>query len=320
LTVVIPEYMEGAALDRLASRYPTLIDHHLWADLPRLKAVLGEARALLVRNQVRVDADLLRAARRLEVLGRVGVGMDNVDVATASSQGVVICYAPDDNAVSVAEHVFALLLGLARRIPSADRSVRAGRWERREHTGFELHGKTLGILGLGKIGCRVALRARAFGMMVRAYDPYLGPHHLNVTESGAVLGSLAEVLGGSDIVTVHLPLTEETRGLIGADQLAAMKPGAVLINTSRGGIIDEGALHQALSSGRLGGAALDVRETEPPGDSPLHTLENVLLTPHVAAWTHEAHEKVLETVTGDVDRVLQGQPALRFWNFSSPRR
>jgi D-3-phosphoglycerate dehydrogenase len=320
LTIVVPEYMEGPALDRLATRYPTHIDHRLWADLPRLKAELAEARALLVRNQVRVDADLLRAAPRLEVLGRVGVGMDNVDVETASERGVVICYAPDENAVSVAEHVFALMLGLARRIPSADRSVRAGRWERREHTGFELFGKTIGILGLGKIGYRVALRARAFGMSVRAYDPYLSTHHLNVTESGAQLGSLEEVLQHADVVSVHLPLTDETRGLLGAKGLTAMKPGSVLINTSRGGIIDEAALYEALASGHLGGAALDVRETEPPGDSPLHGLANVLFTPHVAAWTREAQEKVLETVTGDVDRVLQGQPAQRYWNFASPQR
>jgi D-3-phosphoglycerate dehydrogenase len=312
--------MEGPALDRLATQHPTLIDHRLWADLSRLKAELAEARALMVRNQVRVDAELLQAAPRLEVLGRVGVGMDNVDVESASARGIVICYAPDENAVSVAEHVFALMLGLARRIPSADRSVRAGRWERREHKGFELHGKTLGILGLGKIGCRVALRARAFGMAVRAYDPYLSAHHLNVTETGAELGSLEEVLGGAEIISVHLPLTDETRGLLGAQGLSQMKPGAVLINTSRGGIIDEAALYEALASGRLGGAALDVREAEPPGDAPLHTLDNVLFTPHVAAWTREAQEKVLETVCGDVDRVLQGHPAQRYWNFASPRR
>lgn len=319
-TIVIPEYMEALALDRLISRYPTLVDHGLWADLPRLKAALAEARGLLVRNQVRVDAALLEAAPRLEVLGRVGVGMDNVDVECANARGVVICYAPDDNAVSVAEHVFALLLALARKIVSADRSVRQGRWERREHTGFELHGKTMGILGLGKIGCRVALRARAFGMTVRAYDPYLGPQHLNVTETGALLGSLDEVLSESDVVSIHLPLTAETRGLLGAARLATLKPGAVILNTSRGGIIDEAALHDALASGRLGGAALDVREAEPPGDSPLHTLDNVLFTPHVAAWTHEAHEKVLQTVSGDVDRVLQGLPALRYWNFAAPPR
>jgi D-3-phosphoglycerate dehydrogenase len=320
VTIVIPEYMEGPAVDRLAEQYPTLIDHRLWADLPRLTVELAGARALLVRNQVRVDAHLLQAAPRLEVLGRVGVGMDNVDVATASERGIVICYAPDENAVSVAEHVFALMLGLARRLVSADRSVRAGRWERREHTGFELFGKTLGILGLGKIGYRVAVRARAFGMSVCAYDPYLGPHHVHVTESGAHLGTLEAVLDAADIVTVHLPLTDETRGLLDAGRLATMKSGAVIINTSRGGIIDEPALYDALASGRLEGAALDVRDTEPPENSPLHSLENVLFTPHVAAWTREAQEKVLETVTGDVDRVLRGQPARRFWNFPSPQR
>jgi D-3-phosphoglycerate dehydrogenase/(S)-sulfolactate dehydrogenase len=320
VTIVVPEDVLGPALDELVARYSSRVDTTLWSDLPRLRAELSDARALIVRNLTEVDAPLLRSAPRLEVLGRVGVGMDNVDVATASELGVVICYAPDENAVSVAEHVFALVLGLARKLGSADRSVRAGRWERRAHTGFELYGKTLGLLGLGKIGFRVAIRARAFGMGLIAYDPYLSPHHANVTESGACLTSLEEVLRSADIVTVHLPLTDETRGLLNADRLAAMKPGAVLVNTARGGIVDEAALYAALSSGHLGGAALDVREAEPPGASPLHELGNVLLTPHIAAWTHEAQARVLETVTADVDRVLRGQPALRYWNFARPNR
>jgi D-3-phosphoglycerate dehydrogenase len=320
VTIVVPEDVLGPALDRLVARYPSTVDTTLWSDEARLKSALANARALMVRNLTHVSAGLLEAAPHLDVIGRVGVGMDNVDVDAASARGVVLCFAPDDNAVSVAEHVFALLLGLARKLTSADASVRDGRWERRAHTGFELLGKTLGLLGLGKIGFRVATRARAFGMTVLAHDPYVGSSHVHVTESGARLVTLPELLALADIVSIHLPLNEETRTLIDSGRLAAMKPGAVLINTSRGAIVDEAALHVALTRGHLGGAALDVRESEPPGDSPLNRLNNVLLTPHVAAWTEEAQDRVLETVTGDVDRVLRGQPAFRYWNFPRPRR
>jgi len=230
----------------------------------------------------------------------------------------VVCYAAEENAVSVAEHVFALLLALARKIPAADRSVRRGEWERAAHTGFELHGKTLAVLGLGRIGFRVALRARAFGMRLLAFDPFLSPSSPAVTESGAALLPLEEALAEADVVSLHLPLTEETRGLLSGERLRAMKPGAVLINTARGALVDEAALVAALADGRLGGAALDVREQEPPGDSPLHRLENVLLTPHIASWTHEATARVLATVAGDVDLVLRGEPAQCFWNFARP--
>jgi D-3-phosphoglycerate dehydrogenase len=317
--ILITEEVAGDAIEALKAQWQVDEAPDIWLEPAALRERVSGVRALMVRNQTVVDAMLLAAAERLEVIGRIGVGMDNIDVAAASARGIVICYAAEENAVSVAEHVFALLLALARKIPAADRSVREGRWERAAYTGFELHGKTIAVLGLGRIGFRVALRARAFGMRVLAYDPLLSTSGPAVTESGAGLVSLEDALGRADIVSLHLPLTEETRGLLSEAKLRGIKQGAVLINTARGALVDEAALAELLAAGHLGGAALDVRESEPPGDSPLHRLENALLTPHIASWTHEATARVLATVAADVDRVLRGEPARHFWNFAAPR-
>src|SRR4051794_2328251 len=286
--ILITEQAAGDAIEALKARWAVEEAPRLWRDPAALRERVRGVRGLMVRNQTRVDAELMAAAARLEVIGRIGVGMDNIDLAAASARGIVVCYAAEENAVSVAEHVFALLLALARKIPAADRSVREGRWERAAHTGFELHGKTLAVLGLGRIGFRVALRARAFGMRVVAYDPLLSPSSPAVTETGAELLSLESALAGADVVSLHLPLTDETRGLLSHERLRGMKRGAVLLNTARGALVDEAALTEALVDGHLGGAALDVREQEPPGESPLHRLENVVLTPHIASWTLEA--------------------------------
>jgi phosphoglycerate dehydrogenase-like enzyme len=234
---------------------------------------------------------------------------------------VVVSYSPEENAVSVAEHVFALLLALARKIPGADHSVKSGGWERKKYHGLELMGKTLGIWGLGKIGFRVALRAKAFGMRLLAYDAYLSATSLHVTESGAALVSIDHLLAEADFLSVHLPLTEETRGILNMQVFRKMKPSAFIINTSRGEVLIEEDLFQALKQGQLAGAALDVREKEPPSTaSPLHGLDNVILTPHTAGLTYEAQEKVVDAVSEDVDRVLSGQPALRFANFALPKK
>jgi phosphoglycerate dehydrogenase-like enzyme len=221
----------------------------------------------------------------------------------------------------VAEHVFGLLLALARKIPGADRSVKNGGWERKKYHGLELIGKTLGIIGLGKIGFRVALRAKAFGMHLLAHDAYLSPTNLHVTESGAALVSLDLLLAESDFLSVHLPLTLETRGMLNGQAFKKMKPTAFIINTSRGEVLVEEDLAKALQKNQLAGAALDVREKEPPPtESSLYGLENVILTPHTAGLTYEAQEKVIDAVAEDVDRVLCGQPALRFVNFSLPKK
>lgn len=319
--ILISEDVTGAGIERLKEKYRVKTDADLWKKAPPLEEAVQDADGLIVRNQTRVTADLLSRAKVLQIIGRAGAGYDNIDVDAASAAGVVVSYSPEENAVSVAEHVFALLLALARKIPGADRSVKSGGWERKKYHGFELMGKTLGILGLGKIGFRVALRAKAFGMRLLAHDAYLSPTSLPVTESGATLVAIDRLLTESDFLTVHLPLTEKTRGFLNARAFKMMKPTAFLINTSRGEILAEEDLIQALKQNQLAGAALDVREKEPPlPESPLQTFDNVILTPHTAGLTYEAQEKVVGAIAEDVDRVLSGKPALRFVNFPSPRK
>jgi D-3-phosphoglycerate dehydrogenase len=318
--ILICEDVTGSGIDRLKEKYEIRFEPDLWKKIPALEEKLPGCQGLIVRNQTRVDASLLAKAQDLRVIGRAGAGYDNIDVAAASRQGIVVAYSPEENAVSVAEQVFALLLALARKIPGADRSTRSGGWERKKYHGFELLGKTLGILGLGKIGFRVALRARAFGMRVVACDAYLSSASLQVTESGAALVSMEDLLAESDFISVHLPLTPETRGILNRGAFEKMKPTAFLINTSRGEVLVEEDLAEALKQGRLAGAALDVRAKEPPpAEDPFGKLENVILTPHTAGLTYEAQEKVVAAVAEDVDRVLSGYPALRFVNFGNPR-
>ncbi len=318
--IIISEDIVGEGIERLKGTYHVYTDPDLWKKIPELKKALIDAEGFIVRNMTKVNAELLREAKILKVIGRAGAGFDNIDVPAASRQGIVICYSPEENAVSVAEHVFGLLLALARKIPAADRSVKNGGWERKKYHGYELMGKALGILGLGKIGFRVALRAKAFGMRILAHDAYLSTTSVAVTESGAILVSLDELLAQADFLTIHLPLTKETKGLLNRQAFQKMKPTSFLINTSRGEVLVEEDLYQALREGKIAGAALDVRAEEPPGkESPLHGLENVILTPHTAGLTYEAQEKVVAAVAEDVDRVLSGQPALRFVNFPLPK-
>ena len=317
--VLLPEEILDPSIDRLAQRFSLHRSPELWRDRELLRERARDSRALIVRNMTHVDRALIDAAPRLRVIGRIGVGLDNLDLAAISERGIVVCYPPEENAVSVAEHVFALLLSFSRRILAADRMVREGRWDRYTCVGFELAGKTVGLLGLGRIGFRVALRARAFGMRVLAYDPYVALQHPYFTESGAEPAALEPLLEQSDVVSVHLPLTSETTGLLGRERMQRMKPGALLINTARGAIVDEEALAAVLRDGPLGGAALDVRQQEPPGDSPLHALPNVIFTPHIASWTEESLHRVISTVAADVERVLTGLPARSFVNFPVPR-
>ena len=210
--ILISEDVTGAGIDFLRSKYPVHCDPDLWKKVPELEGMIPGFDALIVRNQTRVTASLLARAAGLRVIGRAGAGYDNIDVSAATGEGIVVAYSPEENSVSVAEHVFALLLALARKIPAADRSTKGGGWERKKYHGCELLGKTLGILGLGKIGFRVALRAKAFGMRVLAHDAYLSSTSLHVTESGAQMCSFDRVLSEADFLTVHLPLTPETRG------------------------------------------------------------------------------------------------------------
>src|ERR1700760_2029849 len=256
-----------------------------------LAEALRDADGLIVRSETKVTAQLLEACARLRVIGRAGVGVDNIDVAAATEAGVVVMNAPDGNTMTTAEHTLALLLALARRVPQGNASLKAGRWDRKKYVGTELRGKTLGVVGLGRIGRVVASRAVGFEMKVVAFDPFVAPEQ--VREQGIELVTLEEVCERADFMTVHSPLTPETRGLIGAREFARMKPGVRVINCARGGLVDERALYEAIKEGRVAGAALDVFEEEPPpADHPLLSLEEVVATPHLGASTKEAQEGV----------------------------
>ncbi len=289
-----------------------LRSHHEVDERPGLTheeyaAILPDYDALVVRSQVQVDAELIAAGRRLVVIGRAGVGVDNVDLDAATRAGIVVVNAPTGNTIAAAEHTLALLYALARRIAAADASVRRGEWKRSQFTGVELRGKTLGIVGLGKIGQAIAKRARAMEMTVLGVDPYVSAeqaalHGVELVEFGALLER-------SDAITLHVPLSRATRGLIGSTELARMKPGAFLLNVARGGVVDEAAVAEALREGRLGGAGIDVFETEPPVGSPLLDAPNTVLTPHLGASTAEAQILVAEEVAAQVLDVLDGRSA-----------
>ncbi len=268
--------------------------HQLTAEeRPRLAEIVAGFDALVVRSSTQATADLLRAGKRLKVVGRAGIGVDNVDVAAATELGILVVNAPTANLMSATEHTFALLLSLARRVPEADASTKAGGWDRKI-TGVELQGKTLGVIGFGRIGQRVADRARGFEMKVVAFDPFLDPAAARRLE--VELLPLEELLARADMVTLHVPMTDQTRNLLNRETLAKMKKGALLINCARGGVVDEAALLEALESGHLGGAALDVFAEEPPKDLSLVRHKKVVATPHLGAQTREAQERIsLET-------------------------
>lgn len=291
--ILVVEPVAQPGLDDLIAAHQTEIRLGLARDdMLQLLANGGGWDALVVRSQTRVDAELLEAAApRLSVVGVASVGVDRIDVEAATRAGVMIVNAPTGNTIAAAEHTMALMLALLRHISAADASVRQGEWERGRLTGRELRGKVLGIVGLGKIGKAVARRAIGFEMRVLATDPYLT--EAQASEAGAKLVGLAELLHRSDVITVHTPLTSQTRGLLGRAQLEATKPGAFVLNVARGGIVDERALADALTSGHVAGAAVDVYSQEPMApDNPLRAAPNVVLTPHLGASTTEAQDRV----------------------------
>ena len=318
--VLVTENIAGEEMEALKRAFDVSFDPQLWKSPEKLRAVVADARAIVVRNQTKVTAELIAAATRLEVIGRAGVGLDNVDVSAASDAGVVVAFTPEQNAISVAELTLGLMLGLARMIPAADASTKAGKWERQAFTGTELFGKTLGLVGLGRIGFLVATRARAFGMKVLAHDAFVSPDSVLVADSGAALVPLDELLSRADVVSVHVPSTPRTQKLIDADKFARMKPNALFVNTSRGEVVDEPALVAALRAKRIAGAALDVRATEPPAAGELETMPNVILLPHVAAFTVEGQARVVTSICRDVAAVLRGGAAKNFVNFPRPKR
>jgi D-3-phosphoglycerate dehydrogenase len=258
----------------------------------KLIELIPEFSALIVRSETKVTASVLKAAAKLRVVGRAGVGVDNVDVETATRRGVVVLNAPGGNTVSTAEHAFSLLLSVARKIPQADASVRGGNWRRKDFEGVELYNKTLGVIGMGRIGSELSRRAIAFGMRVVAYDPYLSATRARSLQV-ELTEELDDLLAAADFISLHTPLTAETRHILDAAQLSKAKPGVRIINCARGGLIDEAALAQALQDRHVAAAALDVFEIEPlPNESPLRAAPNLVLTPHLGASTAEAQESV----------------------------
>ena len=268
------------------------------------QAVVGAA-ALIVRSSTQVTVDVLGAGRDLVVVGRAGIGLDNVDVAAATRRGVMVVNAPQSNVVSAAEHTIALLLAQARNIPQAHAALKGGKWERSRWEGVELHGKTLGIIGLGRIGALVAQRALAFGMRLCAYDPYVSQERAR--QMGVELVDLDELVAGSDFVSVHVAKSAETMGMVGEALLARAKPGLRLINVARGGIVDEAALARAIEAGTVAGAALDVFAQEPCTDSPVFPYDSVVVTPHLGASTLEAQDKAGRTIAEQVVLALAGE-------------
>jgi phosphoglycerate dehydrogenase-like enzyme len=300
--ILVAEELDPRGLELLeGGGYPFRYEPNLWRDPEALRQALAGATALIVRNRIRVDGALLEAAPRLRVVGRLGTGLDNVDQEALGARGVALVHAPGANAPGVAEYVLAALFHLARDLPRAAQGE-----DRLALGGFELAGKTLGLVGLGEVGLRVAHRAKTLGMRVVGYDPLRRPWEAALEVAGVEFLPLEEVLAEAQFLSLHAPLTPETRGLIGREVLARMRPGAYLINTARGELVDHHALYEALRSGHLAGAVLDVTDPEPlPPDHPLRELENCLLTPHIAGLTRESQARVGERVVRGILEVLR---------------
>jgi len=270
-----------------------------------LKACIGEYSGLVIRSATKVTAEVIEAATNLKVIGRAGSGLDNVDKAAASKKGIVVMNTPGGNTVTTAEHTIAMLFSVARMIPQATASMKAGKWEKKKFMGVELFNKTLGIVGLGAIGSQVAKKAQGIEMNIIAYDPFLSEE--KAQEMGIKKGSLDEIFAESDFITIHSPMTPETKGLINASTIAKMKNGVRIINCARGGIVNEHDLYEAMKSGKVAAAALDVLEKEPPENNPLLTLENLICTPHLGASTEEAQENVALAVAEQIaDYLVHG--------------
>ena len=281
-----------------------------------LAAIIGDYDALAVRSETKVTAEIIAAANKLKIIGRAGVGVDNIDVEAATNRGILVVNSPEGNTLAAAELTVAMLLALARNIAPADQTLRGGKWDRKKYMGSEVYGKTLGVVGLGKIGREVVSRLQAFGMSILGYDPYLKPEQAE--SLGIKLVDLDTLYKESDYITVHVPKTKETTGMINADKIALMKPTVRLINVARGGIMDEAAVAEAAKSGRIAGAAIDVFTTEPaPADNPLLGIPNVLTTPHLGASTEEAQVNVAIDIAEQIVDVLNGKPARAAVNMPS---
>jgi D-3-phosphoglycerate dehydrogenase len=298
--VLVREEIAAPGLVHLRARFDVVEDSD-----SDLASIIGDFDAIIVRSATTLDASLLEQAQRLRVIGRAGVGVDNIDVDAATRRGIVVANAAETTVVSAAEHTIALILALARNVPQAHAAVKAGAWERAKFSGIELAGKTLGVLGLGRIGREVARRAQGLGMRVVAYDPFVTSERFRDLGVEAA-AALDDVYSEADVITLHLPLNEETRGVLDAKAFGNMRVGVRIVNTARGGLIDEGALHDALTSGKVAGAALDVFGVEPYSGSLLE-LDNVVVTPHLAGSTTEAQDRAGVVIAEQVAAALEGR-------------
>jgi len=303
--ILVSDAIEEKGLALLKSEKDIQVDVKTKLPPDELKSIIGDYDALLVRSATKVTKDIILAGKKLKVIGRAGVGVDNVDLETATKQGIIVMNTPEGNTISTCEHTISMLLALNRNIPQAYAAVRQKEWKRDRFIGAELAGKTLGIIGYGRIGREVAKRVQAFGMRILAYDPFISPN--GMSDPHVEISDLDTVLSQSDYITVHTPLTRETEHLINDKTFQKMKNGVRIVNCARGGIIDEKALYSAIKSGKVKGAALDVFEKEPPGDNPLLELEQVIVTPHLGASTEEAQENVSVAVAKQVVDVLMGR-------------
>ena len=312
--VLIADELSPAAVAVLEDR-GILVDVRTGLSEAELAAAIGAYDGLVVRSTTKVTATVLAAAGNLKVIGRAGIGVDNIDIAAATSRGVVVMNTPFGNSVTTAEHTIALILSLARQVPAADRSTRAGKWEKSRFVGTELAGKVLGLIGCGNIGSIVADRAQGLKMRVIAYDPFLAPERAQ--DLGVDKVELDDLLARADVVSLHTPLTESTRHLLDAEALATAKPGVRIINCARGGLVDEAALHDAIRSGHIAGAALDVFAEEPARTSPLFELDEVIVTPHLGASTAEAQEKVALQIAAQIADYLTTGAVVNALNMAS---
>jgi D-3-phosphoglycerate dehydrogenase len=303
--VLVSDSIDQAGIDILSQ--VAQVDVKTGLPVEELVKIIPEYDALMLRSGTRVTKEIIEAGTQLKIIGRAGVGVDNIDVPTATRKGIVVVNSPEGNTIAAAEHALAMMLALSRHIPGANQSVKEKRWERNRFMGAEVYKKTLGVIGLGKIGSHVATVGRAMGMKLLAYDPFISKERAD--QLGCTLVDLDLLFAESDYITLHIPKTPETTHLIDAQSLAKMKPTVRIINCSRGGIIDEAALVEALEAGRIAGAALDVFEQEPLGESKLRELDNAILTPHLGASTAEAQVNVAIDVAEQIRDVLLGLPA-----------
>ncbi|MBI4831485.1 MAG: phosphoglycerate dehydrogenase [Candidatus Lindowbacteria bacterium] len=306
MRILVSDPLASQGIDVIKKQSDFAVDVKTKMSREELLQAIGGYDALIVRSETRVTEEVIEAGKKLRVVGRAGVGIDNINVQAATKRGVIVLNAPGGNTISTAEHTLSMMLALARNIPQACASLRNRKWERKHFTGMEVYGKTLGIIGLGRIGSEVARRAHALGMKLLGYDPILTPERARSINVEPV--DLDTLVSKSDFITVHVPLIEQTKNMLSTRQFDMMKPDVRIINCARGGIINEAALLEALKSGKVGGAALDVFEKEPPLESPLLDFDSVIVTPHLGASTEEAQVNVACEVADQVVRALKGEP------------